>query len=687
MRDIKNRLRGRRFARRRSMASRRAPLLLVALACCALALRDVLPSFRSDPLLWHDAAGHIAAAEFARDQFLPALWGWNPQSLCGFPQGELYPPLFHAIAGALGWLVPVPTAVALLVGVSILAVPPTMYALARSHGASAGASAAAAVASPAILWLVPDLGFGGRDPGGTVHSAYAVGMVAHTFALPWLLGFGAALPAALAGRRRWVAIAAGSVAVLSHLPTALAAGCLSICMGLGALGRARPGRRAGILRNAVAVASGIAVSTAVWWVPFLTDRGLGEIEPTAGELGVLATLPTVTALACLAVLGRARARARVSGIAVFVVALSALAHIGNARGWPMHAERLLTPVLLADVCILFAALPSRWLLIGVGSAAASVAIAIGFHTSVEWPVSQDPWASALSARDVPGRVLVATRRHHAPSAHYFSHEIPRRFGIPSAQGLFVESSQLSRRIFEITAQIEPESFVWGRSIEESRLPWFDGDESSILRIRGQLEQLGVSHLLTDRLLPAGLADPTAPVVARVAIRGEAEAGFEADGAFYCFRLHQVGTGSLVVPAETDNATGAPVQMQLLEPTLPGEIRFRMEGVRGASAAAEIRTAWHPCWRALADGQELPVRRSALGFCAVKGNGEIRLRFERRAADCIAAVVSVAAWGALAMAAAAGAISLVRARSGDSRRAPTPADRQRAASASRKSSHA
>ncbi|MBL8696684.1 MAG: hypothetical protein JNJ88_21505 [Planctomycetes bacterium] len=666
------------------MASRRAPLLLVALACCALALRDVLPSFRSDPFLWHDAAGHIAAAEFARDQLLPALWGWNPQSLCGFPQGELYSPLFHAIAGALGYLIPVPTAVALLVGVSILAVPPTMYALARSHGASAGASAAAAVASPAILWLVPDLGLGGRDPGGTVHSAYAVGMVAHAFALPWLLGFGAALPAALMGRRRWIAIATGSVALLSHLPTALAAACLGICMGLGAIVRARPSRRSAMIRNALAVAFGIAASTAFWWIPFLADRGLGEIEPTGGELGVLATLPTVGALACLAVMGTARARARLAGIAVFVVALSAVAHIGNARGWPMHTERLLIPVLLADVCILFAAIPSRWLLIGVGSAAASVAIAIGFHTSVEWPASQDPWVSDLNAREVPGRVLVATRRHHAPSAHYFSHEIPRRFGIPSAQGLFVESSQLSRRIFEITAQIEPESFVWGRSIEPSSLPWFDGDESSILRIREQLEQLGVSHLLTDRLLPVGLADAMAPVVARVAICGNAEAGFEADGAFYCFRLHRVGSGALVAPAESDRSRGSAARMQLLDPTLPGEIRFRVEAAPGESATAEVRTAWHPCWRAFAGGQEVPVRRSALGFCAVTGNGEVRLRFQRRSVDSLAAGASLAAWGALAWVALAAALSLVRARSGDSRRAPTPADRQRAASASRKS---
>ena len=78
-----------------------------------------------------DTAGHYASVYYIKEYFWPWPNGWNPHFFAGFPQGILYPPLFHWLSVLLGQIIPITIAIKFLVAFSIIIFPFTVYALAK----------------------------------------------------------------------------------------------------------------------------------------------------------------------------------------------------------------------------------------------------------------------------------------------------------------------------------------------------------------------------------------------------------------------------------------------------------------------------------------------------------------------------------------------------------------------------
>ena len=87
----------------------------------------VFPLWKNNSLEIYDAPGHVSLAWFIKEYLWPQFSGWNPYFLSGFPQGIFYPSLFHLVAATLGFFVGVGAAIKLIVSLSILALPFSIF--------------------------------------------------------------------------------------------------------------------------------------------------------------------------------------------------------------------------------------------------------------------------------------------------------------------------------------------------------------------------------------------------------------------------------------------------------------------------------------------------------------------------------------------------------------------------------
>ena len=104
------------------------------LASIYLYLATILgPWWLENNLLKGDGAGHLFLVEFTAEHLLPFGSGWCDRVWGGFAVGQLYPPLFHLLGGALSRLTGPVAAVKILVTVTWLAIPFALYVV-SDHG-------------------------------------------------------------------------------------------------------------------------------------------------------------------------------------------------------------------------------------------------------------------------------------------------------------------------------------------------------------------------------------------------------------------------------------------------------------------------------------------------------------------------------------------------------------------------
>ncbi|MDD3647278.1 MAG: hypothetical protein PHS44_02140 [Candidatus Dojkabacteria bacterium] len=75
----------------------------------------------------YDTPGLLSLSWFIRDHTFPDFQGWNPYFFAGFPQGILYPPLFHYVVAIVGKVVSIDLAYKLVVSIAGLAIPWAVY--------------------------------------------------------------------------------------------------------------------------------------------------------------------------------------------------------------------------------------------------------------------------------------------------------------------------------------------------------------------------------------------------------------------------------------------------------------------------------------------------------------------------------------------------------------------------------
>ncbi len=607
----------------------------------------------SDLSNW-DAAGHVAAVEYAARHFWPWPYGWNHLSLFGAPQGYLYPPLVHWVAAGLAQVVSAEAALKLLVVPALLLQPAALLGVLRRaqvRGRDAFAGGALAIA----LLLESRYQVGGEAFGTLV-----VGLLPAAIAHPLMLAAVCRLHDAATEERAVgpAGLLAGLV-LLSHVFVTMGLALWGAVLALTvfrAQGRAGWGRLARVGGLALLVGS-------AWLVPFLASTEHATGLPIPGlflafyfaQMGAPADVLVVAlAVAGVAAVVKPALAPRLLGLFALVTLLAAvlLDEVDAVHPLPaLHVHRLLPFILVPAFAWAGAVLArlARWPAVALAAAMLLHATAtLRANTAVALRHELELPRQALQ-RDGRGLTCDGTQgplwRSQAP---HVLHTTLTRAGQPMAQGLFVESSATSPYTQSVGLELWPD-FVWWGVQARPAVPEHAG---------AHLRMLGVQWLLSRQpVADAQLAE------VRQVMRGELPATYRVDGVPLELRLDyrrlDVPVAELVEQG-VRTAAGAqwtplvdewwkegdpswlPVESATpldFEAPLPGERAvmvapteaeaFDLEVQAAAERWVYVKVPYFSRWQATDErGARLRVLRAGAQMMAVRARGPVHFRFVR-----------------------------------------------------------
>src|SRR5499426_607373 len=583
----------------------------------------------------------------------PAPWAWNPDWWAGYPELQFYPPGFAYLAAGLQRAsvnaLSVATAYSTVVWIAYLAPGLTTFmALARVLGSGWLALPGAFVA------LTLSAGIASGVEGG-VH----VGMLGArlAWALVPLLLLGLAPWTAEAGRPSRGAALVIAAIVLTH-PAALPAAVTLIV--LAALARPPRGAR---LAQALTILALAAALTAFWTLPLLlrleNTRALawGEMPPV-GVFGA--------ALACLALIGLARARA--GGPAAFVVAVFpwAMALVVavdrfvlepfGARWLP--ANRVVDGAWMAVV--LAAALgwsgarggvpsdtrfPRRELLTGLaGVLLAIVAAWPGQRALTLWPRAVDwPTLGSIERGLRLGDLWAALREAPAGRVLFVRSAVPLVYG----PGGNREWYRPHTHVTALAPVFSSRAIVNGTFTHPSPIAALtyrgDAGPGPITRLVEQLDGVSLFGRPLDALDPEAFARYADTLGVSVVVAIDEDAArlpfVEQSREF----VKRKSPGPFLIYVRGD-------AVALPRAVGPGLWSITLAG--GPNGWVSTRTAYYPLWRARADGAPIEARRGRDGDLQVKleprGARAVELDYRPGAPEICGLVVSAGGVGLVAL---------------------------------------
>jgi len=494
----------------------------------------LVPYLLYNNLLKGDGAGHLMLVEFTADHLLPWGSGWCDRVWGGFPAGELYPPLFHIIAGLLSRLLGAAAAVKTVTACVWVAIPPGIFLLAGRLARSRDNSAPPLLHTVLILALwcglnVPNELLGIRFAlGASVESSIgngmcpsALGFMFYVYLLWTLVGRGR--------RRLTLTSVLLALCVLSHPVWGLVAAASALLTAMTEVALAAGSKRGeAVLRWA---GSGILafLLAGFFAVPLLAHQDL--MSPIHLPSGWPARFWIFLCGAFALLIYRWRIlttslRTNVGLAAIMTVAVA----LGDRGGWPFHLFRLTIPITILLMPALLYALYQpdfraentdgngtdgrrtrrRVLrLLRVANFLMILVLAGLFHLMGPVFPSGNPDMAVPNLTEyarTDGRILAVADDGHS-SGYMAVPYVTVKGGGAVSHGISVESATSARAMFGMVRKLSPHTFVWGIDMYDNpamlvRDPDFQVGER-------QLAILGISHILTDRrrIVPARVGRP------------------------------------------------------------------------------------------------------------------------------------------------------------------------------------
>jgi hypothetical protein len=576
------------------------PAVLAGIYIYLLAL--LIPFFRFNNLLKGDGAGHLMLVEFTAEHLLPFGTGWCDRVWTGFPAGQLYPSLFHVLAGLLSWLVGPSMAVKLLIAAVWLIIPVLLYRLA-ARLADRGIHRCPLLHASLLLvtWSgvnVPSAVLKSSEAFGTnIESSLANGMY------PSALGFlffvlvlhlltdrsrirpaslGAALAATVLSHPVWTLVAALAclVAAVRDL-----AGALALQRSDGGSAPAGASSSGSMTVSGVFLRYGAAALVALclsayFVLPMLTHSGLMDPIHLPSKWGSGIWAMAITALVVIGWRWR-RMPPATRLLAVVGSLVIAGVQAGDRLELPFHFFRLTVPMMFLVLPALFAALhfqhdtapvnedtdscatplPSSdgrtVTLLRLGNFLMALVLTGLFHAAQVAEMKGNPDLPRLTLPGysrTEGRVMALAEELHTPGYMALPYGVARAGGAVS-HGISVESASAAQAVVGIMTRLNPGVYTWG--VDNRDNPVLAVPDADLHLGRRQLDLLGFSHLLTDRRdrIPPWAARTPAPVSFQfpnfIAPHPDDRDRFgrffefSRDGTSLVFRLHPLGGSGLV----------------------------------------------------------------------------------------------------------------------------------------------
>ncbi len=141
--------------------------------------------------------GHLIAAKKFQDSIFPFLSGWNSNHFAGYPQGFLYPSLFHWLIGGFAKFTSLNFSFSFWVVVSVLLTPLSWIYFAKKHGFDAK-RIKIAILLQTLLYFAPK-----NSMGGDVFGTFLIGLVNQQWAMPFFYFYLGSI-AKIHERKNWI---------------------------------------------------------------------------------------------------------------------------------------------------------------------------------------------------------------------------------------------------------------------------------------------------------------------------------------------------------------------------------------------------------------------------------------------------------------------------------------------------
>ena len=219
----------------------------------------LVPFLISNSLNGFDSPGHLLAAYYVKNSFWPWPDGWNMMTLSGYPQGLLYPSLFHWLVAALGFIFPLELSMKILIVLAILATPILVFILAKKIFKNNLAASFTTVLFGIFYFFETGLN-------DNMFCDLLYGMMSHLFSLVLFFAYLLFLFLLTKNSKSWrfpgLFLA---LCLLTHIATGVAAFGLAIIVFL--LSKKGTELKINLLKH---IALGLLLS-AWWWLPFIVN--------------------------------------------------------------------------------------------------------------------------------------------------------------------------------------------------------------------------------------------------------------------------------------------------------------------------------------------------------------------------------------------------------------------------------
>lgn len=621
--------------------------------------------FLLSPLSAWDTPGHVFAAAYFQQHIWPWFSGWNSLSFGGYPQGYLYPSLFHWLAGGLGKIIGVTASLKLLIIFSLASLPFSLNAFLKSLDIR-GYDKLIGLIWIFILLTGAPMSFGGTFQGLTVG-----GLLTHQFAMPLYFFYLTCLKVGTNNSPKLIAASAFlGLIILTHAFVALGAVLASLVYWFIFYKSKRLA-----IRYGAHVLVALALSL-LWTLPFFlarefhAGRYLAKYEPLwlliAGLVAIIgfaiAKAKRWKALQAIALL--------LSGL-LFPLLLSNEIFPRIDFPYPLHMHRLWVFVMIYVAVILSFA--TRWfrqsILLGI-----SMLILIGVLLRVYQTGELQKDANVfLPQRFSDNRLgLIAVPRNsaddllaHSNARHLLTHSFLVQ-GNRLLNGLFIESAPNGAAINSTLVELMGRPYLWGVFAYESNTEllaehlkylgvcWVGtfhpeliatsmkkvgAGEPSFVSIPMQINNQSIKRDLSVYRMPCSRGEAISAIkfVPYADWKGRIEKWWPNKSAIYSV-LVSSPYGDSVDTSEVSFDSKTSVRV---EEIAPEHVKVFIDSP--VEQFVYLKAPYFPNWRAYQNGNEIRVLRAAPNQMLIKAKGIIELRFKRSIVELVSYVVSLLAW--------------------------------------------
>lgn len=418
----------------------------------------IVPFLFSNNLEGFDSVGHLANAYYIKEAFWPWPDGWNMMTLSGYPQGLFYPSLFHWLAAALSFIMPLALAFKLLIVSAALAFPIVVFLLAKKlFNSDKIACFATTIVSIFYFFEIAI--------SGNLFSDLFYGMFSHLFSLTILLLYLYFLFNSLNNKKHWRA--AGiflGLTLLSHIITGVVAFLFAIILII--LSKNDFVRLKSLLKHLLIG----ALISACWWLPFLINVSYtsGSNASRVSEPIVLLLIPFIIILNIFTFRKKTEPALFFKAISV----LSTLIFIGcllgnslNIDSLAIHSARfVIYPILLAPLSLTYLIFQSKinWKSLNLGVIACFFFYVFFFRIIPVGPFATDIIDKVENSWQEGRAIVIGNSSYLDARFHSTRMKLAMEHNMPIFEGLFVESSANGWYIMSLLNSWDSyrQNFVW-----------------------------------------------------------------------------------------------------------------------------------------------------------------------------------------------------------------------------------